>query len=335
VEADDLLDLLGRMVEQRLDPLALSDHLILSPAGRPHRHTQESPMESRNATGPLVVIGGAEEKTRNGCVLRRFVELCGGSDANIVVMPLASEIPKEVGAAYVEVFNGLGAAAVTPVHIVSRDDANDPYVGSIIEEATGIFFTGGDQVRITRLLGGTKLDTLLHQRHREGLAIGGTSAGATMMSAIMIVGDIPNLPLRVGMTEIYPGMEFLPGTVIDQHFEQRGRLRRLLAAVAQYPHHVGIGVDENTALVVEGDQFVVIGEGAVTVIDMGTLSHTNLPQLGKGDLIALCGITTHILPAGYRYDLTNRKCCQNTPQVPAHAPAAASRNGESSKPRKA
>ncbi len=284
-------------------------------------------MDAKQLAGPLVIIGGAEEKTGHGVVLREFTRLAGGNQARIVVLPLASEIPVEVGEAYVDVFGTIGAASVVPLHITSREEANDPEVLAEIEAATGVFFTGGDQVRITKLLGGTKLDTLLHARHSDGLVIGGTSAGATMMSAIMIVGDIPNVPLRVGMTEIYPGMEFLPGVVIDQHFEQRGRLRRLLSAVAQYPHHIGVGIDENTALVVIGDEFQVIGEGAVTVIDMGTLAHTNLPSLSKGGLLALCGITTHILPAGYRYNLKNRSCCLVDIPEPTSGATDTKRNG--------
>lgn len=288
-------------------------------------------MDSRHLSGPLVIIGGAEQKRGDCSVLKEFVHLAGGGRANIVVLPLASEIPKEVGAAYIHVFGKLGAGHVCVLHITSRDDANDPEINAIIARATGIFFTGGDQVRITRLLGGTRLDSLLHQRHRDGVTIGGTSAGATMMSAIMIVGDIPNVPLRVGMTEIYPGMDFLPGTVIDQHFEQRGRLRRLLSAVAQYPHHIGIGIDEDTALVVIGDQFKVIGEGAVTVIDMGSLAHTNLPSLGTGDLLALCGITTHILPAGYCYNLTTRGCIVAEEPATPSAAESTPRNGSTAR----
>jgi cyanophycinase len=138
--------------------------------------------------------------------------------------------------------------------------------------------------------------------------LGGTSAGAAMMSSTMIVGGIPEATLRVGMVELGPGMEFLSGVIIDQHFEERGRLRRLLSAVAQYPHELGIGIDEDTALVVDGVKTRVIGSGSVTIVDASSLTYTNIAESGvhKNDVLALCGIRLHVLPGGYRFDLARR-----------------------------
>ena len=257
-------------------------------------------------SGPLVIIGGAEDKREQRKILREFVRLAGASEARIVVIAVASDEPSIVGARYIELFSALGAADARTLDISSRQDANTPGAVQAILQATGVFFTGGTQLRITRLLGGTKLDTVLHKRQQEGLALAGTSAGAAMMSSIMIVGGLSAAPLRAGIVELGPGMEFISGVLIDQHFEERGRLRRLLSAVAQYPHDLGIGIDEDTAIVVQGDQFEVFGEGSVTVVDAGDLTYTNLLQTSKNDLLALCGVKIHILPAGYRFDLGNR-----------------------------
>jgi cyanophycinase len=264
-------------------------------------------MRTNHNYGPLVIIGGAEDKTEECKILRVFVRLAGGDHARIVVMTVASRRPVEVGARYVKVFKRLGAKEAQPLDISSREDASAPTALEQIEKATGVFFTGGDQDRIVKLLGGTKMDALLHERHREGLVLGGTSAGASMMSSTMIVGDVlMEATPRMGMVELRPGMEFIPGVVIDQHFEERGRLKRLLSAVAQYPHHLGVGINEDTAIVVKNNEFDVIGEGTVTVIDMGDLTHTNLPEIKKNEILALCGVKLHVLPVGYRFDLRNR-----------------------------
>lgn len=256
--------------------------------------------------GQLVIIGGAEDKQGDCTILREFVRLAGGSKARIVVMTVATELPLEVGAEYVEVFDRLGVEDVRTFDVSSRENANAASAVKAIEKATGVFFTGGDQVRITNLLGGTKVDTALHQRHQTGMVLAGTSAGASMMSNTMIIEGEAETNPRIGIVEMAPGMEFIPGVVIDQHFAQRGRIGRLLSAVAKYPHHLGLGIDENTAVRVQDHQFEVIGNGAVTVIDAGALTYSNLEKLSKNDDLALCGVTLHILPAGYRFDLRQR-----------------------------
>jgi cyanophycinase len=264
-------------------------------------------MVTKQNAGALIIIGGAEDKTGEMEILRRFVELAGGRNARILVIAVASEFPAEVASAYVEVFTGIGVESVRKLGVSHRGHANNPYAVEAIEKATGVFFTGGNQVRITSLLGGTKLDTVLHRRHEEGLVLAGTSAGAAMMSSVMIVGGLMENFFRVGIVELSSGMEFISGVLIDQHFEQRGRLRRLLSAVAQHPHDIGLGVDENTAGVVRDGILEVIGENTVTVIDAGELSFTNLPNLNENDILTLCGVKIHILARGYRFDLRNRE----------------------------
>jgi cyanophycinase len=264
-------------------------------------------MKRRGGHGQVVIIGGAEDRGGEAGVLREFVRLAGGERARISIIAVASENASEVAASYAEVFRRLGAAQAHALKIGGRNDADDPETIAAAGRATGVFFTGGNQVRITRTLGGTRLDTLLHKRHAEGLVLAGTSAGAAMMSSVMITGGPPVSTLRAGGVELGPGMEFVPGVLIDQHFEERGRMRRLLSAVAQHPHDIGLGIDENTAAVISDHRLEVIGAGTVTIIDAGHLTYTNLDELEKDDLLAICGVRVHILPAGHRFDLQNRE----------------------------
>ncbi len=257
--------------------------------------------------GQLVIIGGAEDKEGDCTILREFVRRAGGVNARIVVMTVATELPREVGDNYIRVFERLGVEDVGIVDTVEREDATSASYLEAIEKATGVFFTGGNQARITSVLKDTEIDKLLHRRLSEGIVIGGTSAGAAMMPDMMIVeGDSETNP-RIEVVDMEPGMAFLPGVVIDQHFAQRGRIGRLLSAVAQQPVVLGFGIDENTAVVVNNNQFEVVGEGAVTVIDVSDITHTNLDQILKDEDLALCGVKLHILPHGYRFDLGSRK----------------------------
>ncbi|HEV3468779.1 MAG TPA: cyanophycinase [Pyrinomonadaceae bacterium] len=256
--------------------------------------------------GELVIIGGAEDRQGESEILREFVRLAGGGRARLVVVSGASEAPAEVGTAYVGAFRRLGVGDVRALGLSGRADANGREAVEAVRAATGVFFTGGNQLRLTRLLGGTRLDTELHLRRDDGLVLAGTSAGAAMMSSVMIVGSAPTMTLRAGMVELGSGLGFLPGVLIDQHFEQRGRLRRLLAAIAQHPHELGLGIDEDTAAVVTGHTLEVFGSGSATVVDAGAMTHTNLGEAERHELLAICGVRIHILPAGYRFDLQNR-----------------------------
>lgn len=257
--------------------------------------------------GQLVIIGGAEDKEGDCKVLREFVRRAGGTKARIVVMTAATELPREVGENYIKVFSRLGAEDIRIVDTVTREDAHSSTALEAIENATGVFFTGGDQARITSILKDTDIDAAIHRRYAEGIVVGGTSAGAAVMPDVMIVeGDSETNP-RVNVVDMGPGMGFLPGIVIDQHFSQRGRLGRLLSALAQQPAVLGFGIDENTAIVVSGNQFEVVGEGAVTVVNVADITHSNLEQLLKDEALAICGAKLHILPHGYRFDLTTQK----------------------------
>lgn len=256
--------------------------------------------------GQLVIIGGAEEKEGECTILREFVRRAGGVQARIVVMTVATGLPGEVGEDYINVFERLGVEDVRVVDTARREDASDPKAIANIEQATGVFFTGGNQARITELIKDTELDVTLHKRFAEGIVIAGTSAGAAMMPDTMIVEGESETNPRMEVVRMDRGMGFLPNVAIDQHFAQRGRLGRLLSAIAQQPVVLGFGIDENTAIAVNGKEVEVIGAGAVTVIDVAHITHSNLDQLLKDEPLALCNATLHILPHGYRFDLEKR-----------------------------
>jgi cyanophycinase len=279
-------------------------------------------MKSGKGPGPLVIIGGAEDKDGSSSVLDQFVTLAGGAKSDLVVIAVASDYPTQVGQK--EVFKRLGSKKVTLLDIKAREDANAPKAVEAIEKASGVFFTGGTQVRITRQLGGTAVDTALHKRHEEGLVLGGTSAGAAMMSSVMIIGSAPGKSFRLGSVELGPGMEFISGVLIDQHFEERGRLRRLLSAIAQYPRDLGVGIDEDTAAVVRDGVLEVFGTGCVTIVDAGGLTFTNITQLKKNDILTMCGIQIHILAEGFCFDIKNRQplACRRDSQRAAPRRAA-------------
>jgi len=196
-------------------------------------------MESTKKRGQLIIIGGAEDKEGDCKILREFVRFAGGNKAKIAVLTAATSDPRKAGEDYARVFERLGVEDVHVLNTINREEADAPETLKIIEETTGAFFTGGDQALIIERIKGTQLDTLLHQRNREGMVIGGTSAGAAIMPDMMIVeGDSETHP-RLNVVEMGPGMGFLQSVVIDQHFAQRGRLGRLISALLQQPANLG------------------------------------------------------------------------------------------------
>jgi cyanophycinase len=252
--------------------------------------------------GTLVIIGGGEDRTGDRVVLRRFAELAGGSDARIAVLGTATTVPGEIGSMYAKAFDGI-AGETTFLPVASRDEANDPATVEAIGNATGVFFTGGAQDRIAAIFGGTDGDTVLHEAWENGAVVAGTSAGAAMMSSTMILGggeQVPSTSVRTG-----PGLGFVRGLVVDMHFAERGRIARLLAVVAMFPHELGLGIDEDTAVVVTEQRFEVIGTGTVTVVDAGHASSIRIPSTGHGP-IALTGAQVHVLPSGYAFELATR-----------------------------
>jgi cyanophycinase len=254
--------------------------------------------------GHLVIIGGGEDRTRDKTILARFVELAGGAHAKIVVITAASAAPEERWCEYDRAFGELGVRQRVPLHLQGRHDANDEQHIRPILDADGIFMTGGDQKRLLALIGGTLLDTEMHNALKtRGACIGGTSAGASAMSGHMLAQGHSDLQPEKGAVSLGAGLGFLHKVVIDQHFSERRRLARLLSVVAANPYLQGIGIDEDTALVVErGVGIEVLGEGAVTIVD-GRHMASNIAEVGDHMTPEMIDVRLHLLPAGTKYRL--------------------------------
>jgi len=256
--------------------------------------------------GTVIVIGGAEDKVRDRVILNRFVALAGGADATIVVISTASSLGPEAGERYRQVFSELGAARVRPLHVVTRPHANDDTVARALHDATGVFLTGGNQLRLSSTIGGTRLAEAMVTRFRAGAVMAGTSAGASAMSSHMIAFGASGATPKQRMAQIAAGLGLLPGVIIDQHFQQRNRLGRLLSLIAQNPSLLGLGVDEDTAGVVGPDHVMeVIGRGSVTIVD-GSSSETDAWDVRGHRPLMISNVVLHSLPTGYRFDLVRR-----------------------------
>lgn len=259
------------------------------------------------AAGNLLIIGGNEDKEGECLILRKFVTMAGGSGSHIAVVTTATEMPREVGEEYRMLFTELGAGSVTILYMENREGANDHNYVAEIGNATGIFFTGGDQLRLTSLLGGSAVDKAIRSAIGKGTVIAGTSAGASVMSDTMIVGGHSSDTPKKSSLSMAHGMSLLRDVVIDQHFAQRGRINRLLAAVAQNPHVLGIGIDEDTALSVEpGGKCVVLGSRTVTIVDGEHIAHSNISESSRNEPLAITNVILHILPAGFGFDINRR-----------------------------
>jgi cyanophycinase len=257
--------------------------------------------------GTVIVIGGAEDKVRDRVILSRFVALAGGEQATIVVLSTASSLGTEAGDRYRRVFGELGAREVRPLHTVTRQQANDDAGVAAVADATGIFLTGGNQLRLSSTIGGTHLAQAIHDRFAAGAAVAGTSAGASALSSHMIAFGASGATPKQRMAQIAAGLGVLPGVIIDQHFQQRNRLGRLLSLIAQNPSLLGLGIDEDTAGVVGPDHVMeVIGRGSITIVD-GAGLETDAWEVGGHRPIMLSNVVLHSLPAGYRFDLRARE----------------------------
>jgi cyanophycinase len=253
-----------------------------------------------------MVIGGAEDKLRDRVILNRFVKTAGGQDGHIVVVSTASSLGEEATGLYRELFTALGAGEVSGIRPLTRAEAQNSEPAAVLKRATGIFLTGGNQLRLSSVVGGTKLGDAILRAHQRGAVVAGTSAGASAVSTHMMAFGASGATPKHRMAQVSAGLGLLRNVVIDQHFEQRTRLGRLLAVVAQSPGLVGIGLDEDTAAIVYADQtFEVIGRGAVTVVD-GSHIVTDAFQTKAHRPMMVSGAILHSLPAGYRFDLSSR-----------------------------
>ena len=257
--------------------------------------------------GYLVPIGGAEERIQNAVILEKFNNLCGGDKARIVIIPTASQLP-ETGPVYKEIFEHLGAQA-DYINIDERSDCEREDFLEILSKASGIFITGGNQLRLSTILGGTSIARMIRRMNADGVHLAGTSAGAAIMPEHMIAGGESDTktPTEDGVT-LAPGLGLTNRLIIDQHFTQRNRLGRLLTALSFNPFATGIGLDEDTAAFISPrGEFEVIGSGVITVIDPSKLQYSSMGSVRSGDPISLFGLQLHILANGARYNCDTRE----------------------------
>ena len=257
--------------------------------------------------GPVMIVGGAEDKLGDRVILSRFVQLAGGEDARIVVITTASSLGESAADVYREIFLALGAVEVVGVRPLTRTEANAAAVAQPLKQATGIFLSGGNQLRLSSIVAGTRLARELQAAHLRGAAIAGTSAGASALAGHMMAFGASGATPKHRMAHVAEGLGILNGMIVDQHFEQRTRLGRLLSVVAGSPSLLGIGLDEDTAAIVHpNDTIEVIGRGAVTIVDGSEIATDAHESRGHRPLM-VSGAILHSVPAGYMFDLTTRR----------------------------
>jgi cyanophycinase len=253
--------------------------------------------------GYLVPIGGAEEKFHNPEILDKFVDICGGKDARIAIIPTASEL-EDTGRNYEKLFRKIGIKHAEVLQLITRKDCQSDKYLDYIEKADGVFMTGGNQLRLSTTLGGTPVAQAIRRRNADGMHVAGTSAGAAFMPEHMIAGGEEGSTPSPDMVTMAPGL----GLTNDQHFRQRDRLGRLLTALAYNPFAVGIGLDEDTAAFIKpGDNLEVVGSGGITIIDPTKLSYSSMDRAKRGEPVSLIDVKLHILISGGCFEIESRK----------------------------
>lgn len=269
--------------------------------------TAPQPSEPRTRDrGVLMAIGGAEDKLDNKVILSEFVRHAGGKQARIAIVPTASSI-ESAGLRYKAIFLGLGVQSAEVVYIGSREDANRSSTLDLVRDATGIFLTGGNQMRLSSIIGGTQLEQLVRERHEAGAVVAGTSAGASILSAHMVaLGSSGSTP-KLRMAQMFAGFGLISNIIIDQHFRQRDRIGRLLSLVAGNPGLLGVGIDEDTAAVIDDSGMLkVIGRHSVTIVD-GSHMISDISEVKRYGEITVSDARLHVLAAGRMFDMTSRQ----------------------------
>jgi cyanophycinase len=257
--------------------------------------------------GLIIPIGGAENKLHNPEILARFLEICGGEDARIAIIPTASEL-EDTGPHYRRLFRKLGVRRAEVLPIFEREDGESGESLTKIESADGVFLTGGNQLRLSTTLGGTEVAQLIRRRNVDGMHVAGTSAGAAFLPEHMIAGGYEGSTPSPDMVTLAPGLGLTNHVIVDQHFRQRDRLGRLLTALAYNPFAVGVGLDEDTAAFIGPDnRLEVVGSGGITIVDPSGISYSSMDKAHRSDPVSLVGITLHILVSGGRYDINKRE----------------------------
>jgi len=258
--------------------------------------------------GHLLVIGGAEDKYNERRILKKFLSLAGEEKAEVLIVPVASDFPEFAADVYTQAFRNLGVTNPRVLRATSRQDAFEANADELLDGVTGVFITGGDQMRLVSILGGTKFAAKLRGMVREtDMVLAGTSAGAAGMSTSMIVrGESTSHPHKSAV-RLSPGLGFLKNIIIDQHFTERGRISRLITAVSYNPYNLGIGIDENTAIILNNNGIMeVFGAGSATIVDGSQITYNEIAEVAEQESFSVCGVQLHILRDGLVYDFINR-----------------------------
>ena len=258
--------------------------------------------------GKLIIIGGAEDKQGSKEILKEVCQSINKEKDLLVIATIATENPKEAGENYTKVFHELGVENISILNVKDREESHSEENINMLKKAALVFFTGGDQLRITSILGGTPLHVELKNSYIRGCIYVGTSAGASVMSSTMIVkGKDEESPKKCTL-KMAPGLGLIDGVIIDQHFAQRGRIGRLLVGVAENPGTLGIGIDEDTAIIVDNKGvFNVLGSGAVYVIDGYNISYSNVSEQYQEELLSIFDVKMHVLKEGNGFNLLTRR----------------------------
>jgi len=262
---------------------------------------------SEYKSGSLIIIGGGEDRDPEGdrTILREVARRVKGG--KLVLATVASHQPEGYFEEYRKAFADLGVGTLVELYVEDRAEAGDRGKLEVLDDAAGIFFSGGDQLRITSQIGDSGIEARVRAIYERGGVIAGTSAGASVMSETMLVRGSSSVTHRIGDLHMAPGLGLIRDVIIDQHFAERGRFGRLIGAVAHNPRILGIGIDEDTAAIVEKDSFRVLGSGAVYVVDGGRVSWCNLAEAELDRVLSMHDVSVHVLGTGDCFDLAGRR----------------------------
>jgi len=271
----------------------------------------------KGSKGPLVIIGGGEDKEGSRKILREVAHYLNGG--KLVIATVASHEPEGYFDAYQKAFADLGVTDLVELYVKDRSETLNPEKLRVFEGAAGVFFSGGDQLRISSQIGDTPIEQRVREIHERGGVIAGTSAGASVMSETMLVKGTSGESHKIGDLHMAPGLGLVRDVIIDQHFAERGRFGRLFGAVAHNPRELGIGIDEDTALVVEGQRFDVIGSGCVYVVDGAGITYSNIAEARPERALSMYDLRLHVLSSGDSFDLSKRRPAEVPDVTTSHA----------------
>lgn len=301
---DDRVDLLE--AEEKIDTMLQLEAQSLE---------MKTPQATKTA---VLIIGGAEDKVHGREILHTFFGRAGSSDAHIAIIPSASREPSIIGARYLSIFEEMGAKKVEILDIRERQQCEEDYIQACLAASTGVFLTGGDQLRLCAVLADTPAMEIIQTRVKRGqLTLAGTSAGAAVMGHHMIAGGGSGESPNRALVDMAVGLGILPNVIVDQHFHNRNRMGRLISAIASHRDRIGMGIDEDTCALVEGDGTLqVMGKGTVTIVDPGEVSHTNNPDISSNEPLSVHNLRLHILSYGDRYHLLERTLLAPVQRMP-------------------